>query len=206
MASQALFSHVVSSCLSEAVPTQLDRINEFSLGKVLIFSQRPRRFIPWSKKDLKFTGWSLSSLLQEADAKEMKIATASSFLFDTSKKTNTASVTIKLDADPTLREALVKTDSKLLTSETKQLDVSADFGKMTHISTDLIYSVATKKLHVKTDHPIIQEALATGGSLFVISTIYEAERCNVKVSSVGSSSEGKGHRSCCYILGSPIRK
>lgn len=194
MASQALFSHVVSSCLPEAVPTHLDRINEFGLGKVLIFSRRPRRFIPWSKKDLKFTGWSLSSLLQEADANEMKIATASSFLFDTSKTTNTVSVSVNLDTDPTLREALAKTDSKLLSGGTKQVDISADLGKMSHISTDLCYSVTTKKLHIKMDHPVIQEALTTGGTLFVISTIYEAERCSIKVSSgdSGTSSEGKG--------------
>jgi hypothetical protein len=193
MAAQTLFNRTVGFHLPSAIPTQLERIDEFGIGKVLIYSKKPKRFTPWRKHELSFTGWSISSLLStQAEDPPLKIATASSFMFDLGKGSSSATVQVNLDAELNLREALVNLDAKLNVDEQKKLSITADFGKVTHVSTDLLTSCSSKKLQVNTDHPIVQEAMEKGGAMFVITSMYTAERCNVQVNISGNKDETLG--------------
>ena len=193
MAAQTLFNRTVGFHLPSAIPTQLERIDEFGIGKVLIYSKKPKRFTPWRKHELSFTGWSISSLLNtQAEDPPLKIATASSFMFDLGKGSSSATVQVNLDAELNLREALVNLNAKLNVDEQKKLNITADFGKVTHVSTDLLTSCSSKKLHVNTEHPIVQEAMEKGGAMFVITSMYTAERCNVQVNISGCMDETLG--------------
>lgn len=202
MACQALFNRVVSSCLPEAVPIQLDQVDKFDIGKVLILSCKPRRFSPRYKKDLKLTGCSLSSLLKEPDAKEMNISTGCRFLFDESK--GCINLTVSLAKDPELQKMLGELVPTVSSEGTKQVTVHCDFCRVSHVSTDLLHSVTTKKIHVQMDHPVIQEAVANGRTLFVVTTIFNAEKCKIMLStdSASTSSEGNGFKFFSYLSNS----
>ena len=182
MAAQTLFGRTIGFHLPSAIPTQLERIDEFSIGKVLIYTKKPKRFTPWRKHELSFTGWSMSSLLSPSEDQQLKIATASSFMFDLAKGSSSATVQVNLDAELNLREALVSLDAKLKVDDSKKLSIAADLGKVTHVSTDLLSSCSSRKLRVNTDHPIVQEAIEKGGAMFVITSMYTSERCNIQVS------------------------
>ena len=186
---QTLFDKTISFHLPSAIPTLLERIDEFAIGKVLIYSKKPKRFTPWRKHELSFTGWSISSLLSPPEDQKLKIATASSFLFDLGKGSSSATVQVNLDAEVNLHEALVSLDAKLKADEQKKLNITSDLGKVTHVSTDLLASCSAKKLHVNTEHPIVQEAMEKGGAMFVITSMYTAEHCNIQVSITDSKDE-----------------
>lgn len=179
MAAQTLFNRAVGYHLPTAIPTTLERIDEFSLGKVLLFHKRPHKFMPWRKHELDFTGYSLSSLL--AEGQNLQFSTASNFLFDVEKGVSTVDVQLGLDAE--LKEALVKFDMRFQTSDQKKLNITADFGRITHVSTDLFPMMSARKVKVNTEHPVVREAIEKGGALFIISTIYEAERCCIQFGS-----------------------
>ncbi len=179
MASQTLFGRAVGYHLPTAIPTTLERIDEFCLGKVLLHHKRPHKFMPWRKHDLDFTGYSLSTLLSEDE--HLKFATASNFLFDVKKGVSTVDVQLGLDAE--LKEALVKFDMRFQSGDQKKLNITADFGRITHVTTDLFPVLSARKIKVNRDHPIVQEAMEKGGALFIISTVYEAERCCIQFNS-----------------------
>ena len=190
MAAQTLFNRTVGFHLPYAIPVQLERIDEFSIGKVLIHTKKPKRFAPWRKHELSFTGWSISSLLSsQPEDSPLKIATASSFMFDLGKGSSSAAVNVNLDAELNLRDALVNLNAKLKVDEQKTLTITSDFGKVTHVSTDLLTSCSSKKLNVDMEHPIVQEAMEKGGAMFVITSMYTAERCNIQVKVSGSKDE-----------------
>ena len=113
-------------------------------------------------------------------------------MFDLGKGSSSATVQVNLDAELNLREALVNLNAKLNVDEQKKLNITADFGKVTHVSTDLLTSCSSKKLHVNTEHPIVQEAMEKGGAMFVITSMYTAERCNVQVNISGCMDETLG--------------
>ena len=186
---QTLFNRTVGFHLPSAIPTHLERIDEFALGKVLIYTKKPKRFTPWRKHELSFTGWSISSLLSQPEDQKLKIATASSFLFDLGKGSSSATVQVNVDADLNLHDALVSLDAKLKVGEQKKLNITSDLGKVTHVSTDLLNSFVGGKLRVNTDHPIVREAMDKGGAMFVITSMYTAEHCNIQVSISDSEDE-----------------
>ena len=189
---QALFNRTIGFHLPSAIPTQLERIDEFSIGKVLVYTKKPKRFTPWRKQELSFTGWSISSLLSAPEDQRLKIATASSFLFDLGKGSSSAAVHVNLDAELNLHEALVNLDANLKIDDQKKLMISADLGKVTHVATDLLTSCSASKLQVNMDHPIVQEAMNKGEAMFVITSMYTAERCNIQVTISDSETETVG--------------
>lgn len=186
---QTLFNRTVGFHLPSAIPTHLERIDEFAIGKVLVYTKKPKRFTPWRKHELSFTGWSISSLLSQPEDQKLKVATASSFLFDLGRGSSSATVQVNLDADLNLHDALVSLDAKLKVGDQKKLNITTDLGKVTHVSTDLLNSFTGGKLRVNRDHPIVREALDKGGDMFVITSMYTAEHCNIQVSISGSEDE-----------------
>ena len=178
MSVQTLFGRAISNLLPSAIPTQLERINEFAIGKVLIYKKKPRKFLSWRHHELNFTGYSLPSLLAD---QTLTIATSSNFLFDAGKGTSSATVKVNLDAELSLRESLVKMEARLKEDEMKNLTITTDVGKVSRISTNLLPDCTSRNLKVKMDHPIVKEAIDKGGTLFVITSLYEAEHCKVEV-------------------------
>ena len=189
---QTLFGRVISSKIPLAVPSQLSHIEQFGAGhgKVLIYSKKPRRFLPHKNEDLKFTGWSLSGLLEESSFSELKITVATSHEFEANND-DPVKLTVELSKTPAVQKALE--DLELDVGESKQATISANLGKVTNIQTSLLHSVSQKKLKVKLDHPTVQEAIATGGVLFVTTSVYEGERCHLHVSVGDSQKEGRVH-------------
>lgn len=180
---QVVFGKAVKSFLPSAIPTHLEKIDEYAVGKVLIYSKRPRRLIPMRKHELDFTGWSLQSLLAENEV--LTVTTARSYLFDTGKDVASKSFNIDIGGDLDLAKALTELvsgsgDVKFDAGEKATLKVTTDFGKITHISTDLVNSAISKEIHVQPNHPIVKKAVENGGVMFIISNIYEGERCNVQ--------------------------
>lgn len=187
---QQIFEKAVKRILPSAIPANLEKIDEYAVGKVLIYSKAPRKLFPMRKHELDFTGYSLQSLLAEEE--KLTIVTARSYLFDTGKSTVSKTVKLDVSGDFDLEAALSKlasADFKFKAGETKTIRVSTDFGKVTHISTDLVNSVVSGQIQVKPDHPIVKKAIDNGGVMFVVSTIYEAEHCNVGVSASEDVSE-----------------
>lgn len=192
---QEVFGKAIKRVLPSAIPTHLERIDEYAVGKVLVYSKSPRKLFPMRKQELDFTGYSMQSLL--AKEEKLTITTARSYLFDTEKSTFSKSVKIDVGGDFDLESALSKlasADAKFnfKAGESKTLTITTDFGKVTHISTDLINSVVSGKIQVKPDHPIVKRAIHNGGVMFVISSIYEGERCKVGVAAYNEKSESGG--------------
>ncbi len=185
---QTLFSRIVSIKLPLAVPTQLSHIDDFDVGKVFISSKKPPRFRPQKNEDLKYTGVSLSSLLEESSTKDLETMSSASVEFITSKDDP-----LNLNFDLSSKSPLTKALSTLQfpVKDVKHATLTADLGKVMCFEANMLYSCSTKNLRVKLDHPTIKKAMATSSSLFVITSIYRGDRCHVNVSLGGSQKEGE---------------
>lgn len=93
MAMQSLFARAVNSSLPTAIPTTLERIDQFAIGKVLTYQKKPRKLLPWRRHELNFTGRSITDLLVEGQ--QLNFATSSDFLFDAGKGTDKISVEVR---------------------------------------------------------------------------------------------------------------
>ncbi len=190
---QAIFGKAVKKYLPTAIPVSLEKIDEYKVGSILVYSKKPRKLIPMRKHELDFTGFSLQSLLVEG-SKELSITTARTFLFDTDKATVSKSVKVDVSTDFDLENSILKlfsakTDLDLKGGRSKTLTITTDFGNLTHIATDLVTTIINGKLRVNTEHPVVKKAVENGGVMFVITDIYEAERCDVSVSLSEDTSE-----------------
>ena len=96
MAMQSLFARAVGANLPTAIPTTLERIDQFSIGQVLTYQKKPRKLLPWRRRELNFTGRSITDLLAEGQAQQLNFATSSDFLFDTGKGTDKITVEVQL--------------------------------------------------------------------------------------------------------------
>ena len=90
---QSLFARAVNSSLPSAIPTTLERIDQFAIGKVLTYQKKPRKLLPWRRHELNFTGRSITDLL--AEGQQLDLATSSDFLFDAGKGTDKISVEVR---------------------------------------------------------------------------------------------------------------
>ena len=94
MAMQSLFARAVGGNLPTAIPTTLERIDQFAIGKVLTYQKKPRKLLPWRRQELNFTGRSITDLLAEGQLQQLKFATSSDFLFDAGKGTDKITVEV----------------------------------------------------------------------------------------------------------------
>ena len=176
MAAQTLFNRIVTDYLPSAIPTNLERRDEYAIGKVLIYASKPRKLLPWRKHDLKFTGWTFSSLL--AAGQTVKFLTTISPLREARK----GAIHFDVRLDYELREALFQLDKKTETKDDKNVCVTADMGKISYLCTDLFAALTSRPCKVNMEHPVVKEAVEKGGALFVIGSVYEAERSVIYVS------------------------
>ena len=194
MAAQTLFNRMVTDYLPSAIPSNLERIDEYALGKVLIYGSKPRKLMPWRKHDLKFTGWTLSSLL--AAEQTVEFLTTISPLREARK----GAIHFDVRLDYEVREALFQLDKKTETKDEKNVCVTADMGKISYLRSDLFAALTSRACKVNLEHPVVKEAVEKGGALFVITSVYEAERSVIYVSKdhehravSPSSSEGSAY-------------
>ena len=99
MAMQSLFSRAVNANLPNAIPATLEHVNQFAIGKVLTYQKKPRKLLPWRRRELNFTGRSITDLLAEGQLQQLNFATSSDFLFDAGKGTDQITVEVALSSD-----------------------------------------------------------------------------------------------------------
>ena len=178
MSRESIFKSAVKDLLPNSIPVELDRVDEFSIGKVLIFKKKPK-LIPTRKHNLEFTEWSLESLL--AEGQEIDITTTSTYLYDSEVGTSSFNLNVNLEADVDLSKLFQYAGGSIgiKGGEKKVFTMKTDFGKISHLSSDLTKLVLGKKFVLNADHPLVKKARERGGSLFIIHTIYQAEHCNI---------------------------
>ena len=88
-----------------------------------------------------------------------------------------------------LQEALSKLKLDLKGKIEKKTSITTEFGNVTHIETDLFEVLSGKKYSLDISNPIVKEARSKGSAIFIISTLYEAEHCNISVSVTDIMSE-----------------
>ena len=94
--------------------------------------------------------------------------------------------------DAELKEALIKLNLQIKGKREKKTTITTDFGKITYTSTDLYHVLQDKPCSLDTSNPIVNEAIAKGATIFVISTLYEAEHSKISVKVTENESETRG--------------
>ena len=174
MAEQEVFSRSVRQFLPNAIPSQLDSIDEFSIGKVLVYKKKPKKSAPWIKSDMEFTGYSISSLMDKGNDKLEGITSSSDFLFESGDNSSE----IQFDLDEKMKKALVEMGLQDLKSKKQKYYVVSNLGKVAEVSTN-IFDIFTKRdLKVNKKHEVIKKA---GSSLFVISTLFNADQVDITI-------------------------
>ncbi len=99
---QTIFSRAVQHHLQDAFVSILDRIDEFDIGTVLIYNEKPRF---WRKTELNFSGVQLADVLEESQKAKFSFNTESKPLFDETSDSSQRTVNIDLDLDGDVSEA-----------------------------------------------------------------------------------------------------
>lgn len=92
-------------------------------------------------------------------------------------------------SDAEIKGALNLLSMKVKGKYNSQASIATDFGKVSYTTTDLLRVLSDKTYSLDTSNPIVREAIAKGSTLFVISTLYEAEHSSISVKLVDSESE-----------------
>lgn len=188
---QAVLRKFVHKKLSPAIPADLKRVEEFSVGKVLVHSKKPQKVIPMRGQDLASTGVSVESLL--AHDQELTISISKKLLFDTGKDETSGHVEVDITDDLELQEALNQVpdlkDALQKAGEKKMLIIDADLGSVQQITTNLVHKMAKGGIQVQVSHPVVERAIENGGALFVIGAVIEVDRCNLSVKVLEGGSE-----------------
>ena len=177
MAMQRLFARVVDHFLPSAIPTTLERHEDFTLGAVLHYKTKPKPFMPWRKNELHFSDCTLNELLVEGQ--QLKFAAMRNFLFDAKSGIN-----IPLDASPEFLRSLEQL--KVNTAGVKQFYVATDLGRVNHVVSDIFTLILAQKVRLNTSHPVVKVAMRKGSIVFVISTLYQTEHLRMKVIAGGA--------------------
>ena len=93
---QTIFSRAVKHHVQDAFVSILDRIDEFNIGAVLVYNDKPRF---WRKKELNFSGVQLSDLLEKSQQTEFSFNTETKVLFNETDDSSQRTVNIDLDLD-----------------------------------------------------------------------------------------------------------
>lgn len=97
---QSLFARAVGANLPSAIPSTLERIDQFAIGQVLTYQKTPRKLLPWRRRELHFTGRKITDVLAEGQLQQLNFATSSEFLFESGKGTDQITVEVKIHFVP----------------------------------------------------------------------------------------------------------
>ena len=190
-AERIVFNRGVNFVLPAAIPTHLDRADEYSLGDVLVFEKKLRPLMPWRKDRLVFTDVNISELLKD-QAEPLDIKESVESIFDNANSSRTFGVDAKVDAEIQYAVAHFGVDVQA----TENASMSVDFGKVDRHFTNLssILAQQSGKISVSMTHPVIQDALKHSSTLFVITSLYVAEKAVVNLSyTAGGKDAAKDH-------------
>ena len=177
MALQKVFVKTVHFYFPTVVPTHLESIDEFDIGKVLLFKSKPRLLMPWRAHHLQLTGYPIGQLLATGDA--FTPVTTANTVFTTGPATMTRD--IQFDVDVGLKEALLRLGIAADAKEDKKVTISTDLGKVTHVASNMFNLLSTAKHKVDMNHPIVKEAMSKGETLFVVSALYSSEKLMLQI-------------------------
>ena len=82
----------------------------------------------------------------------------------------------------------------------KLINLTTKFGRLDHIRSDLFKVLSEKQHTLDLNHPVITDAVQKGQTLFIITSVYKAEKCEVTVSDLawnGKASNTIPH-ACTY--------
>lgn len=188
MALQKIFVKTVHNYFPTIYPSHLECIDQFDIGQVLIYRQKPRPLMPWRALHLQLSGYPITKLLAPGDT--LPIATTDSVIFTTGPATMTRDV--QFDVEMGLKEALLRLGIAADAKEDKKVTISTDFGKVTHVSSNLLDLLSMAKHKVNTDHPVIREAMNNGETLFVVSSVYSSEKLALQIQVTERAAEKVG--------------
>lgn len=188
MALQKVFVKTVHFYFPTVIPAHLECIDEFNVGKVLIFKNKPRLLMPWRAHHLQLTDYPITKLLATGDT--FAPVSTGSLVFTTGPATKTRDV--QFDVEMGLKEALLKLGITADAKEDKKITISTDFGKVTHVTSNMFDLLSTAKHKVNLNHPVVREAMNNGGTLFVISTLYTSEKLMLQIQVSQRSGEKVG--------------
>ncbi len=182
MSHNSLFKSAVRDLLPNSIPVDLDRVDDFAIGRVLIYKKKPTKLFPMRKHKLELTEWTLDSL--QPDGGSVEISTTRKYLYNSGAGSSSVSINVNLEAslDISKISKWAGGSLNLQGSESKTLTMKTDFGKITHVTSDLTSTMIKKNVAVNVDHPLVKKAKERGNALFIVHTVYEAEHCNLSLS------------------------
>ena len=68
-------------------------------------------------------------------------------------------------------------------------NLTVGLGSFTHTVSDVFEVFRKNQFKINANHPVIKEAIHKGRTLFVISSVYQTEKAEIKVSMM-----------CCYVI------
>lgn len=182
MHAQVVFERAVLRHVEHAFVPLLDRVDEFDIGKVLVLHEKPQWYKFWGRKELDFSSLPLKRLLVEDERDGFSYKTESSVLFDQSSDSSNRVVQFDLDLDAELKTAWGELGGDIGGKGKKLVNLTTNFGRLDHIRSDLFKVLSEKEHTLNLTHPVIADAMQKGHTLFVITSVYKAEKCEVTVS------------------------
>ena len=110
------------------------------------------------------------------------------------------------EMDAEMKAALDQLNMKVKGKYDHQAAITTDFGKISYTATDLLRVLSDKTYSLDTANPIVREAVAKGSTVFVISTIYEANHSNISVKLVDAESETAGGGAEVHGIGGDVEE
>ena len=196
---QSVFERAVRHHLPSSFVTLLDRVDDFSVGKVLVLHKKPHF---WRRAELDFTSLDLETLLTKSQD-GFKIQTERKKLYDQSSDASNRMIKLDLGLDAELKTRWADFGGDLKGGGTKLLNLYVDFGRIDHILSNLPQILMGQQWIVDSDHIVMKDALAKGKEFFVITSVYEAQKAFVKVSHTHKGQDI--YESLCCRLERPYR-
>ena len=98
MSAQVVFQRAVKHHVPSAFVSSLERIDEFKIGTVLLYHDKPHWW-SWGKKELDFVGLPISELIAEEQRGDFHFQTESNVLFNETSDSSQRTINVDLDID-----------------------------------------------------------------------------------------------------------
>ena len=169
MEAQEIFKLAAGRTLPAAITAESEGNQRYVIGNVVYHSAKPT-VVSWRKQNVQFAqskdgdAVSLTSILLPAYTRQLSQLRHQATLFASTGKRETT------------QEFSIQRTGKTAT-------VSAEFGALYQIASNLIAVLDSTSgtLKVDLDNPVTQNVLGNGGHFFVVSTLYEAEKAEIKI-------------------------
>ena len=69
-------------------------------------------------------------------------------------------------------------------SQTISNTVQVSLGGLTHIKSNMYDTLTSKELRVDPTHPVVRDAMGKGKTFFVINSVYQSNKVEIKVDTV----------------------